>query len=88
MLNNKTQAEYKTRHQKNIEITMRDGTILRHNMTRPDAEGKFPVLLERTPYNKEGGSENNIGSPEFFASRGYVVIIQDVRGRFASNGDW
>lgn len=88
MLNNKTQAEYKTRHQKNIEITMRDGTILRHNMTRPDAEGKFPVLLERTPYNKEGGSENNIGSPEFFASRGYVVIIQDVRGRFASDGDF
>ena len=51
MLNNKTQAQYKTRHQKNIEITMRDGTILRHNMTRPDIDGKFPVLLERSPYN-------------------------------------
>ena len=69
MLNNKTQAEYKTRHQKNIEITMGDGTILRHNMTRPDIDGKFPVLLERTPYNKEGGSENGVGSPEFFAAR-------------------
>ena len=88
MLNNKTQAENKTRHQKNIEITMRDGTILRHNMTRPDIDGKFPVLLERTPYNKEGGSENGVGSPEFFAARGYVVIIQDVRGRFASDGDF
>ena len=88
MLNNKTQAEYKTRHQKNIEITMGDGTILRHNMTRPDIDGKFPVLLERTPYNKEGGSENGVGSPEFFAARGYVVIIQDVRGRFASDGDF
>ena len=88
MLNNKTQAKYKTRHQKNIEITMRDGTILRHNMTRPDIDGKFPVLLERSPYNKEGGSENGVGSPEFFASRGYVVIIQDVRGRFASDGDF
>ncbi|MDP7195362.1 MAG: CocE/NonD family hydrolase [SAR202 cluster bacterium] len=88
MLNNKTQAEYKTRHQKNIEITMRDGTILRHNMTRPDIDGKFPVLLERSPYNKEGGSENGVGSPEFFAARGYVVIIQDVRGRFASDGDF
>ena len=86
MLNNKTQAKYKTRHQKNIEITMRDGTILRHNMTRPDIDGKFPVLLERSPYNKEGGSENSVGSPEFFAARGYVVIIQDVRGRFASDG--
>ena len=88
MLSNKTQAENKTRHQKNIEITMRDGTILRHNMTRPDIDGKFPVLLERTPYNKEGGSENGVGSPEFFAARGYVVIIQDVRGRFASDGDF
>ena len=88
MLNNKTQAQYKTRHQKNIEITMRDGTILRHNMTRPDIDGKFPVLLERSPYNKEGGSENGVGSPEFFAARGYVVIIQDVRGRFASDGDF
>ena len=88
MLNNKTQAKYKTRHQKNIEITMRDGTILRHNMTRPDIDGKFPVLLERSPYNKEGGSENSVGSPEFFAARGYVVIIQDVRGRFASDGDF
>jgi len=88
MLNNKTQAEYKTRHQKNIEIIMGDGTILRHNMTRPDIDGKFPVLLERTPYNKEGGSENGVGSPEFFAARGYVVIIQDVRGRFASDGDF
>ena len=57
-------------------------------MTSPDIDGKFPVLLERTPYNKEGGSENGVGSPEFFAARGYVVIIQDVRGRFASDGDF
>ena len=64
------------------------GTVLRANITRPNVDGKFPVLLERTPYNKEGGSENGVGSPEFFAQRGYVVIIQDVRGRFASDGDF
>ena len=83
-----SKPQHQTIHEKNQEITMRDGTILRANITRPDVDGKFPVLLERTPYNKEGGSENGVGSPEFFAQRGYVVIIQDVRGRFASDGDF
>ena len=67
---------------------MRDRTILRANVTRPAGEGRFPVLPERTPHNKEGGSENTIGSPQFYAARGYAVVIQDVRGRFASDGDF
>ena len=67
---------------------MRDGTILRGNITRPNSAGQFPVIIERTPYNKEGGSENSIGSPEFFAQRGYAVVVQDVRGRFASEGEF
>lgn len=75
-------------HEKNVEIPMRDGTLLRANITRPKAEGTFPALVERTPYNKEGGSENQVGSPEFFAKRGYAVVIQDVRGRFASEGEF
>ena len=83
-----SKPQYETIHEKNQEIPMRDGTILRANITRPDVEGKYPVLLERTPYNKEGGSENSVGSPQFFAQRGYVVIIQDVRGRFASDGEF
>src|SRR5439155_27387591 len=45
-------------------------------------EGKFPVILERTPYNKAGG-----GTP-YLATRGYVVVLQDVRGRFQSEGRW
>ena len=83
-----SKPQYQTIHEKNQEVTMRDGTILRANITRPNVEGKFPVLIERTPYNKEGGSENGVGSPDFFSQRGYVVIIQDVRGRFASDGDF
>ena len=79
---------YEPVHEKNIEIPMRDGTILRANVTRPDADGRFPVLVERTPYNKEIGSENAVGSPDFYARRGYAVVIQDVRGRFASDGDF
>ena len=83
-----SKPQYQTTHEKNLEIAMRDGTILRANITRPNVEGKFPVLIERTPYNKEAGSENGVGSPQFFAQRGYAVIIQDVRGRFASDGDF
>ena len=83
-----SKPQYETIHEKNQEVTMRDGTTLRANITRPNVDGKFPVLIERTPYNKEGGSENGVGSPQFFAQRGYAVIIQDVRGRFASDGDF
>ena len=67
---------------------MRYGTTPRADITRPEAESRFPVLLERTLYNKEIGSENAVGAAEYFASRGYVVIIQDVSGRFASEGDF
>ena len=81
-------AQYETVHEKNHEMPMRDGTILRGNITRPSSAGQFPVIIERTPYNKEGGSENSIGSPEFFAQRGYAVVVQDVRGRFASEGEF
>jgi putative CocE/NonD family hydrolase len=47
-------------------------------------EGKFPAILERTPYNK-GGSAN---WAQLFASHGYVAIAQDVRGRYGSEGHW
>ena len=80
--------EFETQHEKNLEIPMRDGTILRANITRPLGDGPFPAILERTPYNKEAGSENIVGSPEFFAQRGYAVLIQDVRGRYASDGEF
>ena len=79
---------FETTDEKDVEVPMRDGTVLRANITRPDVPGPFPALVERTPYNKEAGSENAVNSPEFFARRGYVVVIQDVRGRFASGGDF
>jgi len=70
--------------QRNVPVTMRDGVVLRADIFRPAAEGKFPVLLQRTPYNKSGGSDEGYQG----AQRGYVVIIQDTRGRYASGGDW
>jgi predicted acyl esterase len=66
-----------------VNVTMRDGVVLRADIYRPSAEGKYPVLLQRTPYDKRNFAFGLRG-----ASRGYVVIIQDVRGRYASDGEW
>jgi hypothetical protein len=65
---------------------MRDGTLLRADVYLPKGDGPFPALLERTPYNKENSSEIQVGAPAFFTSHGYAVVIQDVRGRFKSQG--
>jgi putative CocE/NonD family hydrolase len=70
--------------ERDVEVKMRDGVLLRADIYRPKAEGKFPVILLRTPYDKQG--ERDMGMT--FAARGYVAILQDVRGRFASMGEW
>src|SRR5580658_913398 len=67
-----------------VAVTMRDGVKLIADVYQPEAEGKFPVLLERTPYNRAGGA----GSAAAMAAHGYVVIIQDTRGRFDSQGEF
>src|SRR5208282_3570212 len=64
--------------ERNVAAKMRDGVTLRADVYRPKEEGKFPVLLVRTPYDKR--NETNFGMKA--AARGYVVIAQDVRGRF------
>jgi len=65
-------------------VKMRDGVVLRADVYRPKGEGKFPVLLERTPYDRRGGVDFGLRA----AARGYAVIFQDVRGRYASEGEW
>ena len=68
----------------NATAVMRDGVKLRADIYRPKTEGKFPVLLVRTPYDKTGVLRFGAQA----AARGYVVIAQDVRGRFESEGEW
>lgn len=73
--------------QSNVMVTMRDGTRLATDIYRPahngvPLPGKFPILIDRSPYNKSGIHKEGI----FFAQHGYVVIAQDCRGRFASEG--
>lgn len=75
---------YPIRTEFGVEAKMRDGTVLRADVYRPKAEGTFPVLLERTPYDKRNSTDFGVKA----AARGYVVIIQDVRGRYSSDGEW
>jgi uncharacterized protein len=69
-----------------VPVTMRDGVVLFADVYRPAGPGRFPVLLERTPYDKAVDKEIDIG--ERAAAEGYVVIVQDVRGRYTSGGEW
>ncbi len=83
--------QYDVIYQPNVSIVMRDGIRLATDIYRPayaaqPAPGPFPVLLERTPYDK--AAPENVQTGRYFARRGYVCVIQDVRGRFASEGEW
>ena len=78
-------TSYSTDH--NVAIQMRDGVVLRAEILRPAAEGRFPVLVYRTPYNKQDALES-YSTFRKAAERGYVVVVQDVRGRYASDGEF
>ena len=72
------------RFERNAVMKARDGVKLRADIYRPDGKGPFPVLLQRTPYDKQGAAD--------FAQKanalGFIVVVQDVRGRFASDGEF
>ncbi len=76
--------------EKNVMVPMRDGVRLATDLYFPASngarlEGKFPGIMERTPYNKDGAA----GSwAPYYASHGYVSIAQDTRGRYNSEGIW
>jgi putative CocE/NonD family hydrolase len=70
---------------RDVPMTTRDGVTLRADVYRPDAPGRHPVLLSRLPYDKLG--RRRPGDIDVFVEHGYVVIFQDTRGRFASDGD-
>jgi uncharacterized protein len=72
--------------ERNVPATMRDGTVLRADVYRPERPGDFPVLVMRTPYDKTIGQGIAFQHPAWYARRGYVVVSQDTRGRFASDG--
>jgi uncharacterized protein len=76
--------QYAVTYERNVAVKMRDNVSLRADIYRPKAAGQFPVLLQRTPYDKNNGVEFGLKA----AAQGYVVIFEDVRGRYASEGEW
>ncbi|MBL0171743.1 MAG: CocE/NonD family hydrolase [Gemmatimonadaceae bacterium] len=70
--------------EKNLAATMRDGVVLRADVYRPDTPGRHSALLQRTPYSKNPTQEN----PAYrrLAEAGFVVVVQDTRGRYMSDG--
>ena len=68
----------------NVEARMRDGVILRADIYRPNTTERLPALVSRTPYSKNPGTEDSAAYR--LAAHGYVVVIQDTRGRYMSDG--
>lgn len=81
--------QYEVTESTNVMVPMRDGVRLAVDLYRPDAEGRFPVILIHTGYGKRGGGDwFGPGRAHWFARRGYVFAISDFRGRFDSNGSF
>jgi hypothetical protein len=70
-----------------VDIPMRDGIALRADIWRPSSEGRFPVLVYRTPYGRKS-AEKEYTTFDHAVERGYAVLIQDVRGRYDSGGEF
>jgi putative CocE/NonD family hydrolase len=72
-----------------VEMKTRDGVVLRADVIRPDIAGKVPAILARTPYNKamQFSMQTHL-RPVTAAKAGYAYVIQDIRGRYTSEGEW
>src|ERR1700722_8516042 len=66
-------------------IPMRDGAVLRADVLLPSGTGPFPVLVYRTPYG-EKNAQREYTTFRHAVERGYAVVVQDVRGRYGSDG--
>src|SRR6266550_3601184 len=80
------QQSYAVIAQNGVAMKTRDGVTLYSDIYRPRADGKFPVILMRTPYDK--GASWAVTPAYQIATHGYVVVVQDVRGRYTSEGEW
>ena len=81
--------QYKSRVEKNVMIPMRDGVKLAANIYFPQGADQAPVILVRLPYGKDKMADMfNVDLGTLSAQQGYTFIIQDVRGRYKSDGDF
>ena len=75
--------------ERHVPVPMRDGTVLTADVWRPDDDRRHPTLLQRSPYSKSPGRISIVDAgldPLRAVEAGYAVVLQDVRGRFASAG--
>ena len=79
-----SKAQYEYKLEKNVDVPMRDGVKLLTDLYRPLTSDKCPVILIRTPYKKDLMEPQAV----YYARRGYVVAVQNCRGRFGSGGEW
>ena len=87
----KSQPEYDVVKEGDVMVSMRDGVRLATDVYLPSNNGlgfsgTLPTIMERTPYNK--GVTPRPDTAQYFTSRGYVVVFQDTRGRFNSEGNF
>jgi putative CocE/NonD family hydrolase len=85
----RSEARFEAVVEKDVRVPVRDGTRLALDLYLPGhdgkpVDGKYPTLLARTPYDKNGVA----AEARWFAARGYAVVVNDVRGRYASEGHW
>jgi putative CocE/NonD family hydrolase len=80
----KAQTLYRVTIEQGVNVKMRDGVSLAADIYRPVSDEKFPVLVERTPYDRSGET----ATANELASHGYVVVLQDTRGRYGSGGEF
>jgi len=71
---------------RDVSIPMRDGVVLKADLFRPAADGRFPTLVYRTPYGRKHAEGNGVVRAAL--ERGYAVLLCDVRGRYGSGGDY
>jgi len=91
---NLSEPQYRTRHDLNVGVEVRDGTTLLADVHRPDADGRFPALIAASPYPRQiqdlGAPAGFIeaGATDFWVPRGYVHVIANVRGTGGSGGSF
>ncbi len=79
-----SQAPASVSVERNVAMKTRDGVTLFADIYRPLGEVTYPVLLQRTPYNKDNATQFGYTAAE----HGFMVVVQDVRGRYKSEGEW
>ncbi len=79
-----SKPQYQVLMEHNVQVKMRDGVCLSTDIYLPEAPGKFPTILSRTPYSNNEAS--SVAQCKWYAERGYAFVTQDVRGKYDSEG--